>query len=83
MDSHNIGRDRGGVEEAAGSLIQPVHVVGIDSDNLYPVSEQQHIADLVPNSELTIIRSDDGHDGFLLAQDDIAPIMTKFLNDHE
>ena len=55
MDSHNIGRDRGGVEEAAGSLIQPVHVVGIDSDNLYPVSEQQHIADLVHTLKKTCL----------------------------
>ena len=83
MDSHDVGRGRGGIEKAAGTLTQPIHVIGIDSDNLYPISEQQHVAEMVPESELTIIRNDDGHDGFLLAQDDIAPIMHTFLNSHD
>jgi len=83
MDTHDIGRGRGGVIKAAASVTQPVHVVGIDSDALYPISEQQELADLLPESELTIVRNDDGHDGFLLAQDDIAPLIHTFLKSHE
>jgi homoserine O-acetyltransferase len=79
MDSHDIGRGRGGVEAAARTITQPVHVVGIDSDALYPISEQQALANMLPNGNLSVVRSDDGHDGFLLAQDAIGPIMTEFL----
>merc|ERR1719253_1576668 len=32
MDSHDVGRDRGGVEAALRSLQIPVTIVGIDSD---------------------------------------------------
>ena len=94
MDTHNIGRDRGNttdadgnvrgsVAEAANSLVQPVHVVGIDSDALYPISEQEDLAKALPFSELSIIRNNDGHDGFLLAQDAIAPIIRAFLEEHD
>ena len=83
MDSHDIGRGRGSVEAAAASLMQPVHVIGIDSDALYPICEQEDLAAALPLSELTIIRNDDGHDGFLLAQDDIGPIIQTFLNAHD
>jgi homoserine O-acetyltransferase/O-succinyltransferase len=82
MDTHNIGRDRDGIDSAANSIKQPVHVIGIDSDVLYPICEQQDLAESLPRGELTIVRNDDGHDGFLLAQDAIAPIITQFLNEH-
>jgi len=32
---------------------------------------------------LSIIRNNDGHDGFLLAQDAIAPIIRAFLEEHD
>ena len=81
MDTHDIGRDRGGIAKAAAMCKQPVHVVGIDSDILYPISEQEELAEVLPNSQLSIVRSDDGHDGFLLAQESIGPIITKFLEE--
>ena len=56
-----------------------MHVIGIDSDVLYPISEQQAMAKAIPDSSLSIIRSDDGHDGFLLAQDAIGPQIEDYL----
>jgi homoserine O-acetyltransferase len=81
MDTHDIGRGRGGIARAAAQCEQPVHVISIDSDVLYPVSEQKDLADALPNSQLSIVRNDDGHDGFLLAQDAIGPIIHKFLDE--
>ena len=80
MDSHDIGRARGGLKAAGRRLTQPVHIVGIDSDALYPVSEQEDLKELLPNADLSIISTPDGHDGFLLAQDQLAPIITDFLD---
>ena len=46
--------------------------MGIDSDVLYPLREQEELARYMPNAELKIIHSDAGHDGFLLEQDQVA-----------
>ena len=80
MDSHDVGRGRGGEEQALRALQIPVMVIGIDSDALYPISEQYALARMIPHSELHILRSDEGHDGFLLEQQQIGPLLTEFLN---
>lgn len=81
MDSHNIARNRAETVEEALSMIQiPMCVLGIDSDLLYPLSEQEEIARSVPKSELKIISSNDGHDGFLLEQDQVARYIVHFLS---
>eukprot|EP00959_Pyramimonas_sp_CCMP1952_P373560 7823523-Pyramimonas_sp.AAC.1 len=79
MDSHDVGRGRGGEEKALASVTQPASIIGIDSDVLYPISEQQELARMLPNSELHTIRSDQGHDGFLLEQDQIGELIRSFL----
>lgn len=65
-DSHNIGRGRGGVEEALKLITARVLCVGIDSDYLFPPAEQQYMAERVRNGTFKSIRSEFGHDGFLL-----------------
>ncbi|CAJ1945398.1 unnamed protein product [Cylindrotheca closterium] len=80
MDSHNIARNRAAtVEEALNMIEIPMCVLGIDSDVLYPLSDQEEIAASVPKSELKIINSNDGHDGFLLEQDQVARHIVNFL----
>jgi homoserine O-acetyltransferase len=70
MDSHDLGRNRGGVAAALGSVKMPMHVIGIDSDVLYPLGEQHELMELLPDesSSFTLVQSDNGHDGFLLEQ---------------
>ena len=82
MDSHDVGRGRGGENSALGGLKQPALVVGIDSDALYPISEQEALSTMIPNCEFHAIRSDEGHDGFLLEQDQIGSLIEKFLDKH-
>lgn len=48
------------------SLLPPALVIGIESDGLFTTREQREIAKSIPDSELVIIPSPDGHDGFLL-----------------
>ena len=71
MDRHDVGRDRGGVERALASIDVPVLVVSVDSDGLYPPSEQQELARLIPGAELHTLHSPHGHDGFLIETEDV------------
>ena len=41
-------------------------MIGIESDGLFTTSEQRELAAHIPDSELVVIPSPDGHDGFLL-----------------
>ena len=66
MDSHHVGRGRGGVEEVLRSIRTRCLFIGVDTDVLFPLSEQQFLAQYVPHAQLSIITSDYGHDGFLI-----------------
>lgn len=66
LDTHHIGRGRGGAEEALRQLKMPALVIAIDSDVLIPPSEQQFLAAHLPNATLCEIHSPYGHDGFLI-----------------
>ena len=84
MDSHDISRNRGcSVSEVLGRIEIPALVLGIDSDVLYPLSEQEELVQHIPNSELAVIRSEDGHDGFLLEQYQVADHIVQFLDKSE
>ncbi len=71
MDSHDVGRGRGGIEHALGSLDIPILAVAIDSDGLYPPDGQEEIAKLSPLGELGFIHSPHGHDAFLIESVDL------------
>jgi len=67
MNTHDIGRGRGGVEAALASIQVPVQAVSIDTDRLFPPSLQQQIADYAGKGEqLITLHSPFGHDGFLI-----------------
>jgi len=65
MDSHNVGRKRGGIGNALSKINAKTLVIGISSDLLFPIQEQKILASLIPVAELEIITSPYGHDGFL------------------
>jgi len=67
MNSHDIGRGRGGVVAALSGITIPVVSVAIDSDRLFPVRLAAEIAELAPlAAPLVTISSPFGHDGFLV-----------------
>ena len=66
LDSHDVGRDRGGVAAALGQIAQPAFVLGITTDVLYPPHELQALADGLPNATLSWLGSPHGHDAFLI-----------------
>jgi len=66
MDSHNVGRNRGGIVHALGMVKAKTLVLGIKSDLLFPLSEQQFLARHIPDAVFQEIDSLYGHDGFLI-----------------
>jgi len=79
MDTHDIARDRGSAKEALAMIKGELLVMGIESDLLYPIHEQSNLAAMRPGTEFHRIISEDGHDGFLLEQDQVAKNINKFL----
>jgi homoserine O-acetyltransferase/O-succinyltransferase len=66
MDSHNIARGRGKMEDVLNSIKMKTIIIGISSDHLCPVSEQKLLAMHIPDSTFVEIDSPYGHDGFLI-----------------
>lgn len=66
MDSHDISAGRGAYEEVLKSIQQPALIVGIDPDYLYPIAEQEVLATHIPNTTFHVLKSDFGHDAFLV-----------------
>lgn len=78
MDSHNLGRDRGGIANALKKIKAFTMSIGIETDILFPLQEQQLLAESIPGAGFTLIQSPYGHDGFLLEFDQLAPIIRSF-----
>lgn len=79
MDSHDVGRNRGGAMSALNQIKAQTLIIGIQSDVLFPVEEQRFLARYIPNAELTEIDSLYGHDGFLVENE----LMTKTIRTWE
>ena len=80
MDTHNVGRKRDSIEAALASIKAKCLVIGIESDILFPPSEQHFIASHIPEAKVEIIKSLFGHDGFLLEYEEISKVIHRFLN---
>lgn len=81
MDSHNVGRGRGGTEIAMQSIRAKSLVVGITSDILFPPVEQQFIARCIPGARYCEIESRFGHDGFLIEFAALSNVLEEFFED--
>lgn len=80
MDSHNVGRGRGSVEEALQRINSKALAIGITTDILFPINEQKLIAEYIRKGKFVEINSLYGHDGFLLEYEQIENIISDFLN---
>lgn len=75
MDSQDVGRNRGGVVKALKSVKSKTLVIGIKSDALFPIVEQEYLAKHIPGASFQVIDSLYGHDGFLIE----SGLMTKAI----
>ncbi len=80
MNCHDVGRGRGGVEAALARVTARTAVLGVDSDRLYPLEQQQRLADAIPGSgPLHVVHSPYGHDGFLLETEAVGAGVAELL----
>jgi homoserine O-acetyltransferase/O-succinyltransferase len=78
MDSHNVGRKRGSIVAALEAIKAKTLIIGIDSDVLFPLTEQKFLAENIPGAKLEVIKSLFGHDGFLVEFEHIKNIIKNF-----
>jgi homoserine O-acetyltransferase len=81
MDNHDVGRGRKSVIDALKCITAKALAIGISSDFLFPVHEQEFLARHIPNAKFEMIDSFYGHDGFLLEFEKLEKSIRKFLND--
>lgn len=79
MDSHNVGRNRHGVEKALSLVKARTLVIGIKSDVLFPIEEQQYLFRHISKSAFAELESFYGHDGFLIETEQLTNIITSFF----
>ncbi|MET8959200.1 homoserine O-acetyltransferase [Streptomyces sp. NPDC004074] len=76
MNSHDLGRGRGGTRAALGRVTAKTLVAGVDSDRLYPLSQQAELANGIPTADhVRTIESPYGHDGFLIEVEQVAALV--------
>ena len=81
MNTHDVGRGRGGGAAALAAIDVPLVVAGVDTDRLYPLRQQQFVADHAANVDgLHTVRSDHGHDGFLLETEQVGSLVRRTLD---
>ena len=75
MDSHDIGRGRGGVDAVLQQFSPPLTVGVVDSDRLYTPAEGALLATARSARPLITMHSDHGHDGFLTEAEQVAAVV--------
>lgn len=78
MDSHDIGRGRGGVETALKSIQARVLTVGVNSDLLFLADEARFLSQAVPSGSYGEIISTAGHDAFLIEFTQLTSLIEEF-----
>lgn len=79
MDNHNIFRGRSSEEDVLGAIRANVLVVGVDSDVLFPIQEQEYLAEKIRFADLGVINSVHGHDAFLIEYKQLENLISDFL----
>ncbi|WP_242492436.1 homoserine O-acetyltransferase MetX, partial [Agromyces binzhouensis] len=83
MNSHDIGRGRDGVAAALRRIEATTLVLGIDSDRYFSLEGQREIAAgvrrTIHGGEPVVLRSDYGHDAFLIEDDAVAAELARLL----
>jgi homoserine O-acetyltransferase/O-succinyltransferase len=79
MDSHNVGRNRVSIEDSLKQIKAKALVVAIESDILFPMTEQKYLSQYIPRAAFDVITSIYGHDGFLVEFDQLKNIIKLYF----
>lgn len=78
-DAHQVGRGRKGIAEALSQVVAKTLIIGIKSDLIFPLCEQEFLYNNIKGSKFEIIDSLYGHDGFIIETVAISKIVKSFL----
>ncbi len=81
LDTHNIGRNRGGIDKVLSEIQSKTLLLAIDSDILFPPAELQSLAARIPGAKYCSVSSAFGHDGFLIESEALEAEINTFLAD--
>ncbi len=85
MDLHDIGRGRGGVDDAIRRVQAPVLAIGVSSDILYPAYQSRQIAERASaagvDARYLELESPHGHDAFLIEHEAVGEMLAPFLQE--
>lgn len=79
FDSHDVGRGRGGLDEALKRIRAKTLVIGLTTDIVFPADDMRALAGRIPGAEYAEIQSPFGHDGFLVEHDQLNALMKPFM----
>ena len=82
MNSHDVGRGRGGVAAALQRFEGRLDVAAVSTDRLYPVRLSEQLAQARPGTSLTVIESRHGHDGFLIETGQVGRVIDGTFDRH-
>lgn len=83
MDSHDVGRGRGGVVDTLQQVKAKTLILAISSDVLFPPTEQKLLAKYIPEATYVEINSLYGHDGFLIENEAIKKTIEEWITGDE
>ncbi len=75
MNSHDLGRGRGGLEAALQRITAALTVAVVDSDRLFPPHLGRELAAAPTTRPVVTMHSEFGHDGFLIEADQVAAVV--------
>ena len=83
MNSHDVGRGRGGAAAALSGIEASSLVLGIDTDRYFPLPGQheiaQHLRHSIHGNSPVLVHSEYGHDAFLIEDDAVGTALTALL----
>lgn len=84
LDLYDVSRGHGSYERALARITGRVLVVGIGSDVLYPVRQQEELAEKLTRQGVAVdyatVESTHGHDGFLTDSGVLRPVLSRFVD---
>ena len=84
MNSHDISRDRGSVQDVLATVTAKALVVGIDSDRCFPLEQQIALAEHLPHHlggrDAFVMSSPFGHDAFLIDDETTGSLLRQLLD---